>query len=779
MAGSMMTFTTLLLNILRLSFVVPRRPVPANDPQILCGEFETVCTVGLCDIPGCDQCTLDVADCTTGNVSEPIPQTLHHTIEWLALRYHGLPISLDGSMFAKFTHLSVLKLYGNFSSLKPGTFTAHHRLTLLHISDSYITELPDFLFPDPDANHLHKLHLPYNRLTRVPENLFHQLKRIRSIDLSYNPIQLCDSQTIGDRFRTLPYLQTLSLAGIGRNATHACNFSNGFLAPLAKIDALDFSESNILQHNEFLLHALDGVRIIIINNMDWYKSCPARASALFKNLPATINTINARSWRTNQLVDRECVLNSTSLANLRHLRKLSLSFRYSDGILGDSITSELFAGLQLQELDISWCRITHIADGAFDSVYHIARLGLTGNQLGVNTIKLFSTYSKGYRLRDLTLGSAGLFSDSNLEYNIGDVLQISPNISQLILNQNMMEDLPKFAASGRETTDSVVPYYKTTVLCLDGNRLKYLSTEATQELCSLMPLLGTFSAKSNMIVDSTGLCPSIHNLDLSDNHIGQYSERNLEALKHLENLNILVMARNGIRELPLDMVKKMPDLQNFMMAGNGIRIIPRNFFSNNPRISHLDLSANELVAVDINMFESSNELTNIYLQGNLITNISQEIAQRLDDLATKHHLQMLNILGNPFDCTCDTHYLQNWIVNSSVIANVKNISCQGTDEPRKGAEVYNYKYTKFYCVWRLPLTIAGIILLGILFSSPLVLYTYKHRWYLCHIRVVFRAMVRSAKKLKREGLSKYDAFVSYDADNDQVCSWIVDNDSSA
>ena len=158
-----------------------------------------------------------------------------------------------------------------------------------------------------------------------------------------------------------------------------------------------------------------------------------------------------------------------------------------------------------------------------------------------------------------------------------------------------------------------------------------------------------------MIVDSTGLCPSIHNLDLSDNHIGQYSERNLEALKHLENLTILVMARNGIRELPLDMVKKMPDLQNFMMAGNGIRIIPLNFFSNNPRISHLDLSANELVAVDINMFESSNELTNIYLQGNLITNISQEIAQRLDDLASKHHLQMLNILtARAILTTCKT-----------------------------------------------------------------------------------------------------------------------------
>ena len=61
-----------------------------------------------------------------------------------------------------------------------------------------------------------------------------------------------------------------------------------------------------------------------------------------------------------------------------------------------------------------------------------------------------------------------------------------------------------------------------------------------------------------------------------------------------------------------------------------------------------------------------------------------------------------------------------------------------------------------------------------LMSSPLVLYTYKHRWYLCHIRVIFRAMVRSAKKVKREGLCKYDAFVSYDADNELVSSWIVD-----
>ena len=770
-SANTMKLCSLFMQVLYLSLSVSRRPVPVDGPQKLCDEYETECiTFGLCSIPECKQCTNQAANCITSNKTQPIPHTLPQDLQWLTLNYRGSIIHLDRNMFADLTDLTVLKLSGNISSIQPGTFQMHHQLNLLRVSNTHITGLPDYLFPDPSFNRMHTLEIPNNKLTYPPQNVFHLLKHVSTMDLSYNPLQLCNVQSIGEEFRKLSQLQSLSLAGVGRESHSRCNISVNLLAPLSKLVALDLSESHILQNNEHLISSLNSLRALTINNMDWYKSCPARANVLFRNLPATIDTINAQSWKTDQRISKECVLNSTSFASFHKLKKISLNFRYSDGIIGDSITYDLFAGLPLTQLDLGWCRITYIEDGVFDSVPHLSRLGLEGNQLGVRKFKLFSSVSKGYQLKDINLGNAGLFSDQSLQYGIGDILQISPSVSQLNLDDNRMEILPNFAGTHQINRNT---YYKTTALHLNGNFIKYLSKNITKGLCSIMPHLEILSAKNNQIMDITGLCHSIWMLDLSDNRIGQSSEMNLQALKPLKNLSRLVMPRNGIRKLPSDMVKLMPRLKSFMMAGNEIRLIPLNFFSNNPKLSHLDLSDNELIAMDITMF-CSDHLANIYLQGNLLKNISKEIMERLNILSTQHDLWMVFITGNAFDCTCDTYDFQNWIVSSPMIANIKNISCEGSDAQRIGNKVYNYQYTTFYCLWRLPIIITAIILLSMLMTSPLVLYTYKHRWYLCHIRVVFRAMVRSAKSVKREGLSKYDAFVSYDADNEFVSAWIVE-----
>ena len=97
--------------------------------QRLCEERKTLCTVGLCATPTCDECNNKRSICHPTDPSEPIPQTLPNNTLHILIYYKGPPVELDMNMFKMFYRLVNLTLYGNFRSLSPHTFSQNKFLT--------------------------------------------------------------------------------------------------------------------------------------------------------------------------------------------------------------------------------------------------------------------------------------------------------------------------------------------------------------------------------------------------------------------------------------------------------------------------------------------------------------------------------------------------------------------------------------------------------------------------------------------------------------------------
>ena len=131
-----------------------------------------------------------------------------------------------------------------------------------------------------------------------PENIFHQTKLLTWLDISYNPIDLGKTKFIGDRFKQMLHLGTVLLKGLGKSPTQNCSFDRRFLSPLSNVETIDLSESLILQGYKYLVQSLHHTSILIINNMDGYKSCPAHANELFKNIPLNVTDLQATHWTT-------------------------------------------------------------------------------------------------------------------------------------------------------------------------------------------------------------------------------------------------------------------------------------------------------------------------------------------------------------------------------------------------------------------------------------------------------------------------------------------------
>ena len=166
----------------------------------------------------------------------------------------------------------------------------------------------------------------------------------------------------------------------------------------------------------------------------------------------------------------------------------------------------MFSNLKLYNIDLSWCGISSIEDGAFDSYPDIRHLYIAGNSLGPRKYELFKKAGSGYLLGGLSISFTAMLSDDQNRYDISPILTRSPYISELLMRGNMIQTLPKLVPTSLDNIAAGhVIYYAIKTLDLNDNSLISLSNRATSELCSAMPNLETFQAANNNIKDVTGL----------------------------------------------------------------------------------------------------------------------------------------------------------------------------------------------------------------------------------------------------------------------------------
>ncbi|XP_067939559.1 toll-like receptor 13 [Watersipora subatra] len=735
----------------------------AENGQKLCETDQRLCFTGLCKIDECQKCTKD-AFCTTSNPNKIVPKGLQLKTMSLDITYTGPDAELTQNMIAYLGYLKHVTIRGNIRSLGPSTFFNQPYMQQLIITGSKLSSLPDQLFND--KNRLHQLELPKNHLTKIPSNIFLQIPNIQRLDFSKNPLEDCKNTTIAPEFANLTKLNDVRLGGYGQTCgAEICqNLSQDHFLPIQHVRMLDLTSSLVFLGNQRILEPLTKLSSLKIGDVTPYKECPANAKELFENLPSKLSKLIFQDWATTDTVNNSCLLTNESLSGLKQLKRLStFDCRYSDKIFGNTLRSSVFQGFpRLKLIYLNWCGLASVESGAFNAVDKVTEIGLSGNLLGARALKLF-TSNQTSPLKSLSLEGVGIGAALYEAYYL---IYAFPELQNLYLDDNYLNYIPDFGFT-RNLTSPI------TTLTLNNNEIKSFSADDGQQLCTVMPNLLHFKAEMNEVTDISGLvyCSNLEQLTLANNKIGKNEEHNFEAIGQLHNLKHLDLSSNKIKHIGSDLLGNLNLLQTLILANNEIATLADTVFMTTPLLASLDLSVNVLAVLKPLTFSNGlSNLRNLYLQANQITTLSPTLLNVFDTKIT--NLKFVGFLGNPLRCSCDEIF-SNWVRNSSVIIQVANLNCSTPENSEVTTQVISFKPNQFLCYVEEPLIISGIVLGCVILSLVIGIPCYRYRWYLRHPQVVTRAVKDRLRELQFEQKCQYDAFISYDANDDSDSSWVM------
>lgn len=452
---------------------------------------------------------------------------------------------------------------------------------------------------------------------------------------------------------------------------------------------------------------------------------------------------------------------------------------YSDFIFGMSITPDLFAEFSgLTSVNIGWCRVNLIHDHAFDGNPYLTELTLDGNPLRPRRFELYSLKKRfESNINQLSIRRASLESDESLFSDSVPGWLHYPKIETIDLSFNFLYRMPIIVPDPRyycyDNPHNIQGIQK---LILDNNYLEnlYPSGDSTPDpiwhcKCKIFFNLTTVSIQNNKLKSVLGLCPNFTHLYLANNRLyEQWSFLNSEVLKSLSKLEVLDLSQNGLTALDDDLLQNMTRLKEIYLVNNNITRIPLDFFSRNSRLEKIYLRSNNITSVewDLSLLPYLKVLD---LSGNSLTTLSTEFVGQIQ--ASK--LEVLYLTGNKFSCLCNDNSLPSLVSRIEIVKSVLSITCS---EPvhQEQVVIYNYRQSNWQCKIKYPLIYTLISFGACLVSACFEIPCYNYWWYIRHIRVVGRAIAGHMKRMKYDKKCLYDAYVSYDRENQTDSQWIKD-----
>ena len=349
----------------------------------------------LCPIDSCQLCTSENASCTSS--SSLLPSQLEDSLINLSVSYQPLSSSgviVDSQVFSRFTLLRRLSLSGQVAAIENGSFDTLTHLTHLQIWDTDLTSLPETLLFY--SYRLETLSLQRNRFTMIPADIFGggvaAVKDYYFIDNKVKVSLLClkGALVLPQAFRLFPRLMSLHLVGV-RLQNSTCNkatTANTF-APIANRNrSINLTNSEFFFGSSDIFDKFTRLRSISMGNVEPYKRCPADAAPLLLSLPTSLLYLELARWESNAAMAPECVFSEETMNGVQQLPHLTfLSFNSSDLIFGHYLRKGIFKNMtSLAFLDLRYCRISSIEEGAFSDLISLRRLTLSGNPLGIRHV---------------------------------------------------------------------------------------------------------------------------------------------------------------------------------------------------------------------------------------------------------------------------------------------------------------------------------------------------------------------------------------------------------
>ncbi|XP_062621926.1 toll-like receptor 4 [Saccostrea cucullata] len=288
--------------------------------------------------------------------------------------------------------------------------------------------------------------------------------------------------------------------------------------------------------------------------------------------------------------------------------------------------------------------------------------------------------------------------------------------------------------------------------------------------------------QNNIIYRLEGPFIGLKNLryvDLSNNFCGHISKNfftDFENLLHL-NLSNNILGQTLENDADGFIFQNQNLLQMLDLAYNRITFLPKNIFKGLVNLKNLNLSGNSLNHFDLSI-KHMKILSSLDLSFNRLTKIHSSTRGILTFSSVNRIL--INLLGNPLQCSCENIDFLSWIGSSKniIFLDVNNYTClfdNGTMQSFHDV-IKLLKDLEKDCASYTLLMIVTTSLILVILTIILSRIVYRYRWRLRFMFYIARAYRRSHQRQQVTHSHKYyfDAFISYAEENGKFVRDIVE-----
>ncbi|XP_069613770.1 toll-like receptor 8 [Ranitomeya imitator] len=702
-----------------------------------------------------DLTELNVLNLSFNNLTS-VPPDLPSSLKQLYLSNNRIKV-INKDDFKNLVNLEILFLSGNCprcynapypcepcpgkSSIEIHELAFQHlvNLSMLHLGSTSLSSISKTWFQN--TTNLKVLDLALNYLvTEISTGqFFHYLPSLEILDLSfnYNFRSYPNNINISENFSKLVSLRELYIRGYVFKDITAKNIAP--LTQLKNLIILDFGVNFIRNVYFKVFNKLSNLSIIYLSE----------------------NRISPFSETSNRSNAQEKFSNSLSKPIQSHL---SLNLGYETRIVPEFLTP-LYKLVKPQcseygkALDLSLNSIFFIDPEEFTSFKDIVCLNLSSNGIGQDLNGTEFIYFPNLAYLDLSYNKLDFASyNAFTELKQLEVLDVSYNRHYFIVegvthHLHFIENL-----------------HKLTILNLSWNEISTL-TEG--------------EIKSN----------SLKELRFAGNRLDvlwkQGDLRYLDIFKQFTNLSLLDISYNRLRVMPNDALLSLPaNLSELYLHHNGLEFFGwRNLrYFNNLKL--LDLSYNKLTMIMAHLNNYTNSLQTLIINHNSIQtlaegflvkaislthldlgfNLIQSINKSIFLSGNDNFLKVLNLKGNPFDCTCEIIDLVQWIIKNNVTIPrlATDVTCATPNNWKKRGIVYFDMHTCNLDLIEMLLFLMSSLLIIPITALPIMKHLFY--WDVWHIFHLCKARLKLSKTCSPENV--YDAFITYDETDSAVTDWV-------
>ncbi|XP_068110929.1 toll-like receptor 7 [Hyperolius riggenbachi] len=401
-----------------------------------------------------------------------------------------------------------------------------------------------------------------------------------------------------------------------------------------------------------------------------------------------------------------------------------------------------------------------------------------------------------------------LYPDNFLGMEDVECLNLSYNYINLRLNGNQFGHLKALRHLDVSHNRFDLYYYlafselpNLRVLNLANNRYQFLLKGVNHKLDFLKNLtsLVELNLNNNLIglrVTHELNNPSLEKLFFRHNelvNLWQYGKDAYNAMfANLTRLKLLDISYNELLVLPVQVLENLPaSLETLSISHNFLYAFHWEKITHLVNLTYLDLSHNSLTSLYSNITSIKSKLTILNLNSNQISTLRKEFfdshlqlkfiylsnnkIQAIDRNSFPKQLlqtlQLMDVSGNPFHCTCETSWFIQFLMETDVKVHhlSTEMKCDSPDtlrgklllsvNPHSCQDLYGqmFFFSSFFLVvfWLL------ITLIWKLFS-----------WELWYISQVIMAFLRRYSRLPKKSSEAYDAFIAFNTKDAAVSDWV-------